>query len=154
MISRKCQGCESLCIFVQQENLKKAAKCIKNDRYIKCDIADDEDILKPNWCPTSQITQEPKKQETYQEKLERWKNVKSHLTWDEIEVGKSYHIPNVMYAKAKSVIVTNKTSYSITCKAINPKDGVISYSYIYPSDVAMKYIVPLKSFCESCSEKK
>ena len=142
----------------------------KRPRRIDYNISINQDIARPHWCPLnggsssqlalpSQVTHKPNPQQTgptsstpaytsYSDRREKMKELKSHLSWDEIQEGKVYVIPRILSQSRKIVKVITKTNLSCICHEISEYTGN-EYQYnstFYPSDLDAVFITEIHEF--------
>lgn len=62
--------------------------------------------------------------------------------WDEIKVGKIYHMPPIGGASRDDILILSKDKYRITYEKLTHKDGLILT--LYKTDVAVKFLSKAK----------
>lgn len=77
-------------------------------------------ITPPDWCP--KIKKHEKMRRTYYERKQILQDYDRGLSWDDITVGKIYHLPPVANEKRCDLLVISKSNYSITCKELDIKN--------------------------------
>lgn len=137
----------------------------KRPRRIDYNLAPNQSIASPTWCPLKDsgaqllLTAKPSDTPspaiakaptytTYTERREKMKSLKSHLSWDEIQEGKTYVIPRILNQSRKIVKVITKTELSCTCHEISEYTGA-EYTYnstFYPSDLDAVFIAEIHEF--------
>jgi hypothetical protein len=134
----------------------------KRPRRIDYNLALNQSIARPNWCPLisggstqlalpSQVSHKPNPQSsylTYSDRREMMKNLKCHVAWDDIQEGKIYVIPRILSQARKIVKVITKTNLSCICHEISEYTGN-EYNYnstFYPSDLDAVFITEIRDF--------
>lgn len=87
-------------------------------------------ITPPDWCP--HLKKEVKMKKTYHERHQILKNHDGNITWEDIKVGKIYHLPPVGNEERCDLLVISKSDFSMTCKKLdikNPNLSVIKTFY-------------------------
>lgn len=141
-----CVGC-----FDSGWNPVKNKTCVFNvvckkmaDKLIKAqfDINNDEeeDLKVPSWCPKFGDNVEETKETTRKKTpLEMWDDVTAKIKWEDIEVGKTYHIPPYNSQERSDIVVTTKTG---TFLRYNKQCGNTTiFGTIYPNQIAHRLMV-------------
>lgn len=83
----------------------------------------------------------------YSDKMAMLKELKPRIEWKDIEVGKIYVIPKILYKQRKVVIVKEKTDTILRCKEVdeNGKETVFVSTYL-PTEVEMLFLVEQRDF--------
>ena len=183
--SKICNNCPNLSKHYEHcDNGRFDAACdlvsyeafgVSRPRRIDYNLAPNQSIASPNWCPfratssqtppppPSQVTHRPNPQETgpqnnaqkclpaytsYSDRREKMKELRPHVSWDEIEEGKIYVIPRILSQSRKIVKIITKTDLSCICHEISEYTGN-EYTYnstFYPSDLDAVFITEMREF--------
>lgn len=93
----------------------------------------------PNWCP---LGKNNIKKLSYAEKIDKLKEMKPFMKWENIQEGKVYHIPQIPGEERRDIYIMTKTSYFLTYRLIGDENRC-SYT-MYPSSLASKFLIENK----------
>lgn len=163
-----CNGCEFLSRVARPGQQTHNCRClavteIPGGRIIKLKVWPEEKIKKQFWCPI--IKREimgggrplilPNKVESAlsDEQLERWKNIKEKTaikekwlampgvtSWDEIKIGKTYHMPPMLKRGRMEIYIANKYCDSLMAY----RKGTNARVWLYKQDEDYKFLSEVK----------
>lgn len=126
-----------------------------SQRSIEMSCVDTKKINSPYWCPfkgkmvktaigeaTTVTEPKPFKDLPYMERREKWLKVKVLSTWETIKENEIYHIPPINGEERKDILVTYKSSYSLSYRNLNKPNSLVET--MYPSSLNVNFFVKHK----------
>lgn len=125
----------------------------KTDKLIDVSVSETRMTSTPKWCAINKDFSNTLHEENEVDKIDLQGDTKLHkrgsktfysldsrLKWEDIQIGKVYHIPPYNHNKRKDIIITTKTEYSATYKVF----GSDSSSTLWKNTLETKLLVPHK----------
>ena len=93
-------------------------------------------VYKPVYCPKN-------KKKTLPINYNQWKMIRPMVKWDDIKVGRVYHVPPVNGEKRMDVMVTTKSQYMINVRVLKGPSTGTTISF-YPESLRPKFFIENK----------
>lgn len=157
MGSKYCNGCKYCKALAHPSYNSENWRCSNSGsvvggtmRVIAVNVHSEAMVERPMWCPlesddkdkvdtTPQASWEEKYSHTKTEK-EKWNAVNGLVEWDDIEVGKSYHMPPMLKNRRTNFRVDDKTDFS--CRCVNLNSNLTFW--LYRVDGYFKFLSEIK----------
>ena len=123
---------------------------------------ENEEVIPPNWCPLKKNNEDKNKvtktkiYKTPTEFSALCRNLRYSTDWNEIEIGKIYHLPPVGTEKRSDIFIIDKTQYMIRAKRISDIEKGTGYTETFykSTDDCWRFFVENKMIDTSELEKK
>lgn len=122
---------DTYCMYGKDEN-----EVVSNGKLVQSWSFETTKVIKPIHCPLIKRNRLPI---DYQ----LWKSITPITNWDDIEVGKVYHVPPVNGEKRMDVKVITKSQYMMNVKVLSGSNNGTTISF-YPESLRCKFFIENK----------